>query len=124
MIAGLVQVRHPFTQVATILTPMMANTHLIALARTATDGVAIAVAGMLIVGFALAFVSLFIAAMPHVLKVVGKVWPEVDEPHHKRSHAENHVSEEEAILAAIGFVLHYEFQKQIAGDQAVVKKDH
>jgi len=94
---------------------------LTAAAAIGERGVAIALAGILIVGVALTLISLFIAALPRLLEVINQSWPEVDEPHGKKSHPESLVPDNDAVLAAIGFVLHSEFQKQlqhpVAGSQ-------
>lgn len=77
-------------------------------------GLVIAVMGMAIVMIALTFISLFIASMPRILGGVAKVYPEREDPHARRAHSENLAEDDEAVLAAIGFVLHTEFQKQLA----------
>ena len=89
---------------------------LMAAAAVGERGLAIALAGILIVGVALSLISLFIAALPRLLEVINKSWPEVDEPHGKQSHPESLVPDNDAVLAAIGFVLHSEFQKQLRQD--------
>jgi hypothetical protein len=77
---------------------------------------------MLIVGIALAVISLFIAALPHFLAIVGKFWPDTSELHIKRTRVENPSTDDDAILAAIGFVLHHEFEKRLGEQQVVSKK--
>ncbi|QDV68757.1 Oxaloacetate decarboxylase, gamma chain [Rosistilla carotiformis] len=78
----------------------------------------IALAGMLIVGLALVLICLFITALPRILAVAEKFWPEVEE-HHGRTHpqSDSHVPDDDAVLAAIGFVLHQEFQRQLQTDR-------
>jgi Na+-transporting methylmalonyl-CoA/oxaloacetate decarboxylase gamma subunit len=81
-------------------------------------GVTIAVAGMLIVAVALTLISLFIAAVPKILAAVATIWPEVEDPHGRRSRSESLVPDDGAVIAAIGFVLHTEFQKQLSAGTA------
>lgn len=85
-------------------------------------GVPIAIAGLLIVFTALTLISLFIGSLPRVLEMVAKVLPELEEPHHRPSHPEDETEEDDAVLAAIGFVLHTEFQKQLAAEQNAAGK--
>ncbi len=75
-------------------------------------GLAIAFSGLVIVFVALLLISLFIASLPKLLVVVAKVWPEVDEPHAIRNDSVEQPITDGHILAAIGFVLHTELQKQ------------
>ena len=80
-------------------------------------GIQIATSGMLIVMVALTLISLFIAALPRILEKVAEVFPE-GEPHHAASeHPESTRADNEAVVAAIGFVLHSEFQKQVTSDK-------
>ncbi len=97
---------------------MMATTLTNNFAETASDGATIALAGMLIVGFALTFISLFIAALPRCLAVIENFWPETDEAHGKKTHPESLVPDDGAVLAAIGFVLHTEMQKQLLHEKS------
>jgi Na+-transporting methylmalonyl-CoA/oxaloacetate decarboxylase gamma subunit len=83
-----------------------------------SDGLAIAATGLFIVFTALILISLFIASLPRVLEAVSRIWPEVDEPHATQGHPESQVPDDAAVLAAIGFVLHTELQKQVASDQS------
>ena len=85
-------------------------------AQGISQGISIALAGMLIVGVALSLISIFISRLPHVLAIVAKFWPEAVEPHAKSSHPESLVADNDAVLAAIGYVLHCEFQKQLQSD--------
>jgi hypothetical protein len=82
-----------------------------------TQGVIIAGVGLLIVFVALILISLFIATLPRVLGFLGHLWPEVEE-HHGFEHVESDEDEELELLAAIGFVLHTEFQRQVVGESA------
>ena len=77
------------------------------------DGAVIALVGLMIVFSALIFITLFIAALPHILKQLSTIWPEVDEPVGHPSHSDSLVADDAAVLAAIGFVLHTEFQRQL-----------
>ena len=89
-----------------------------ALESPMAQGASIAIAGILIVGVALSLISLFIAALPWALRVIARFWPEVDEPHGQKSHPESLVPDNDAVLAAIGYVLHCEFQKQLLSDSS------
>ncbi len=78
--------------------------------------------GLLIVFTALILISLFIALLPKILRVLAGVWPEIDEPQANTGHPESQVSDDAAVLAAIGFVLHTEMQKQLAADQQTTRQ--
>jgi Na+-transporting methylmalonyl-CoA/oxaloacetate decarboxylase gamma subunit len=93
-----------------------------ALDETRIRGISIAMAGMLIVMLALTFISLFIAASPRILAAVARVFPEPVERHARRADIDSRVADDEAVVAAIGFVLHQEFQRQLASDNAKVNK--
>lgn len=95
---------------------MTFSTILAALEPSTSQGISIALAGMLIVGVALSLISLFIAYLPRVLEAIARYWPEVDEPHVKMSHPDSMVPDNHAVLAAIGYVLHCEFQQQLQSD--------
>lgn len=86
------------------------------------EGVSIAIAGLTIVFVALLMISLFIASLPRLLEFVAQIWPEVDERHSAQVsgevYPESSVPEDGASLAAIGFVLHTELQRQLAAEQA------
>lgn len=86
------------------------------------DALAIAATGLIIVFTALILISLFIASLPHILQVVAHIWPEVDEGHPHVTHPESQVPDDGAMLAAIGFVLHTEMQKQLAADKQSTNK--
>ena len=86
-------------------------------------GSSIAVAGLLIVFTALLLISLFIASLPHILAVVSQVWPEIDDPHAHPGHPESLVADDGAVLAAIGYVLHVEVQRQLAAEDASASKN-
>lgn len=95
----------------------MTHAFLLAMSNdTASKGVSIAAVGLLIVFSALLLISVFIANLPSLLAVVGQYWPEVKEPHTGRSHPDSLVPDDDAVLAAIGFVLHTEFQRQLTTD--------
>jgi len=79
------------------------------------DGAVIAAVGLLIVFVALVLISLFIAALPHVLVAVGTIWPEVSE-RHESEQSDGESEDDAAVLAAIGFVLHTELQSQLRID--------
>ncbi len=64
------------------------------------QGVAVSVTGMLIVFFALMFISIFIAILPHVLKLVEKVFPE------EEIEANKSLAPEESIIAVIAMALY------------------
>jgi len=83
-----------------------------------SEGVPIAAAGIVIVFSALILLTLFIAALPRVLKVVDRVWPEVSEQFPPVGHPESQVADDADVLAAIGFVLHTEFQKQLTEESS------
>ncbi len=83
---------------------------------TDTEGIAIAVTGMLIVFAALTLITLFIFALPQILDGVSKVLPETVETHAVPDRSES-LLPNEAVLAAIGFVLHTEVQKQLETDK-------
>ncbi len=78
------------------------------------EGAVQALVGLMIVFTALILISLFIAALPRVLAMLSTVWPEVDEPAAgNTSHSDSLVADDGAVLAAIGYVLHTEFQRQL-----------
>lgn len=83
-------------------------------------GVSIALTGMTIVFVALALISVFIEALPRVLSVVARVFPVADEPRAQDGHTDSLIPEDDAVLAAIGFVLHTEMQKQAMANQESV----
>ncbi|MGI9473946.1 MAG: OadG family protein [Rubripirellula sp.] len=89
----------------------------------AAEGLAIAFVGLLIVFTALILISLFIASLPWILRFVGQYWPEVDDAPAHHSHPESQVPDNDAVLAAIGFVLHTEFQRQLESEEASGKKN-
>ncbi len=87
-----------------------------------STGVSIAIAGLTIVFLALLLISVFIASMPRLLVFVAQIWPEVEDRHSAKTSggvsSEGSAGGDGASLAAIGFVLHTEFQRQLAADQA------
>ncbi len=66
-------------------------------------GLAIAVTGMVIVFAALSIISIFIAFLPKLLILLGKVFPE---EHHHAAPAAKKTKDDDALLAAIGFGLY------------------
>ncbi|MGB7344001.1 MAG: OadG family protein [Pirellulaceae bacterium] len=79
-------------------------------------GISIAITGMLIVASALLLIILFISALPKFLALIGKYFPEAKHSHGRsstsQSHPESQVADDEAVLAAIGFVLHSRLQNK------------
>jgi hypothetical protein len=75
-------------------------------------GIAIAATGLLIVFAALILITLFIAALPRILEAVATVLPEAPDRHTVPDSSES-LLPDDAVLAAIGFVLHSELQKQV-----------
>ncbi len=76
------------------------------------EGATIAIVGLLIVFLVLIFLSLFIATLPKALQLINAVLPESDH-HHGVVHEEQDEDAELELLAAIGYVLHTEFQRQV-----------
>lgn len=105
------------------LTPLLTTLLVVDQENVASEGLAIAFAGLVIVFTALILISLFIASLPRILEAVNRYWPEVDEAPASVSHPESQVPDDRAVLAAIGFVLHTEFQRQLKSDEAMDKKD-
>ena len=101
--------------------PIAAGLRLVAESDLA-EGVSIAISGLTIVFVALVLISLFIAKLPQLLELVARVWQEVKERHSAEIsgevYPENLAPDDGAALAAIGFVLHTELQRQIAADKA------
>lgn len=83
---------------------------------TASRGIAIAITGMVIVASALLLIITFISSLPKILAIVEKYFPESDGPHARPagrpSHPESQVADDEAVIAAIGFVLHSQLQNK------------
>ena len=84
-----------------------------------SDAIAIAITGMLIVFVALTLISVFIALLPRILAVVSHRLPEPTGGHaHSGSHTDatsiesTARSDDDAVLAAIGFVLQFRHQNQ------------
>ena len=100
----------PFPLVAQSSPPNFAEGDLV-------QGVIIAAVGLLIVFVALILITVFIAAMPKFLDFIGHLWPEVEE-HHAFENVESDEDEEMELMAAIGFVLHTEFQRQLSGESS------
>ncbi|MEC7407480.1 MAG: OadG family protein [Planctomycetota bacterium] len=99
---------------ATLIKPYLAQaTADLVRQENLAEGGTIAVVGLLIVFLVLIFLSIFIATLPKVLDLVGKFLPESDE-RHPIAHEEHDEDAELELLAAIGFVLHTEFQRQVS----------
>ncbi len=80
-------------------------------------GLTISAAGITIVFSALLLITVFIASLPRILVLVSHVWPETNDGHRETGHPESQVADDTDVLAAIGFVLHTEFQKQLASGE-------
>jgi len=77
-------------------------------------GFSISVTGMLIVFFALTIISLFIRLLPVVLDLLEPILPRLESHTQPPTAAERLPTDNEKIVAAIGYVLHLEMEK--AGD--------
>ena len=82
------------------------------------NGLAIALAGLLIVFAVLIFLSLFIVVLPKLVAVLDSVLPAPDHSHADHSlagggHPESQLPDD-VVIAAIGYVLHTELQNQRA----------
>lgn len=75
------------------------------------DGISISITGMSIVFLALLLISLFIAALPHVLERLSGILPP-EAPHAAPAARPDPAAQkpDEALVAAIGFALHVESQ--------------
>ena len=85
--------------------------------------IGIASTGLVIVFTALILISLFIASLPRLLEQVARIWPEVEESASHTSHPESQVADNAAVVAAIGYVLHTEMQKQMAAERSHANKN-
>tara|TARA_R110002111_G_scaffold60008_2_gene100527 strand:- start:225 stop:524 length:300 start_codon:yes stop_codon:yes gene_type:complete len=79
-------------------------------------GLAIAASGLVIVFAVLILLSLFIAALPHMIGALSHVLPELDHGRADQTddgsgHPDSQLPDD-VVVAAIGFVLHTEMQKQ------------
>lgn len=83
---------------ANLIDPMLAQTD-------PSRAISIAVVGMGIVACALLLICLFISSLPRLLTGLAQVWPESDEPHAGQMRPDSLDTEEDAVIAAIGFVL-------------------
>jgi sodium pump decarboxylase gamma subunit len=74
------------------------------------QGISIAITGMVIVFFALSVISLFIAALPHILTLFARRWPESEghQPTRTAAHTQEAVSDE--AVAAIAMAFHHRRQ--------------
>ena len=86
--------------------------------HASTRGVAIAITGMLIVVSVLVLISLFIAYLPSVLVLVAKVFPEQEHPHNVKTHPESLIPDDDAVIAAVGYVLHLKAQGKLPPSQS------
>ncbi|MCH2210579.1 MAG: OadG family protein [Fuerstiella sp.] len=90
---------------------------MISLAQTViNDGFPIAATGMGIVFVAIILITVFISALPGILKLLAQVLPEASARHTPVDTSESMLPDE-GILAAIGFVLHTEIQRQVTTDE-------
>jgi Na+-transporting methylmalonyl-CoA/oxaloacetate decarboxylase gamma subunit len=84
-------------------------------------GLAIALTGLLIVFAVLILISLFIAALPRLVGVLHRIFPEPDHAHADHDHTglDHPVSQlpDDVVIAAIGFVLHNELHCSFTGKQ-------
>ena len=76
---------------------------------TAGQGIELAIAGMLIVFTVLLLITVFIALLPRGLAVLARKYPEREMPH-SASDPTGSSTDNKAILAAIGYVLHARMQ--------------
>ncbi len=111
------------TDWAVVVLAQSSNAGVNAASDVMSDGVAIAVVGIVIVFSALLLISLFIASLPQVLRVVGHFWPEANDGQRESGHPESQVADDSDVLAAIGFVLHTEFQRQLTVEASAAKKN-
>lgn len=100
---------------------MIISTDLLMLASDGSRGIAIAIAGMSIVAIALSLITLFIATLPRILAALETYLPDVDDVRSGTISPESDQPEDDAVTAAIGFVLHTELQKQLAADRPKAK---
>ncbi len=88
----------------------------VAISDDLVTGLTISAAGIAIVFSALLLISIFIASLPRILVLVNHVWPETNDGHHEAGHPESQMADDTDVLAAIGFVLHTEFQRQLSAE--------
>lgn len=80
------------------------------------DVLGTAAMGMLIVFVVLLLITTFIATLPKALEAVAGILPEPADTYAPADHSEN-LLPNEAMLAAIGYVLHKELQREVgSGD--------
>lgn len=72
------------------------------------NGVTITIIGMLIVYFALTFITLVLSSTPRILKIVNKYIPEQEDDPYAKSNGKN--GSEAEIVAAISTALSYSMQ--------------
>jgi oxaloacetate decarboxylase gamma subunit len=77
---------------------------------TESNGLGIAVTGLVIVFSALTLISVFIAMLPRILLVLSAVLPA--EPHPPAPSQRRKAADEEELVAAIGVALHHRRTRQ------------
>ena len=75
------------------------------------QGVSISVTGMLIVFLALTLISLFIRLLPTILEWLEPILPRLESHTDSPSVEEQLPTDEERIVAAIGYILHLEMEQ-------------
>ncbi|MDP6118544.1 MAG: OadG family protein [Planctomycetota bacterium] len=68
------------------------------------NGISISIVGMLLVFIVLSLITALLTALPHVVEKLNEIYPPSQEHHAPVQTSAN--DEEDAVLAAIGFVLH------------------
>lgn len=104
-----------------------ASTGLLAQAANATpsgwdavvkgNGIAISLMGMAIVFLALVLITLFIASVPTILAWLDPILPKGHSHHAPPTPEEQTPLDQEKVVAAIGMVLHTEFQKTLGNSK-------
>lgn len=85
---------------------------------TGSDVAATAIVGMVIVFVVLVLITLFIQSLPRLLEAIARVLPEVPD-HHAPVDTSESLLPDEPTVAAIGYVLHTELQRQgTSGDSS------
>ena len=77
------------------------------------EAIGIVLTGMLIVFCALILITLFISQLPRLLEALASVLPEEYEPSHPAD-PESSYPDEDAIVAALSYILHQEMQQRAA----------
>ncbi len=82
------------------------------------NGIAISLMGMTIVFLALVLITLFIASVPTLLAWLDPILPKGHSHHHAPPTPEEQTPlDQEKVVAAIGMVLHTEFQKTLSNSK-------